>query len=58
MNETNNTFLDATLKLERATRGLDTSSETNWEKQTSQELYWACQLFISKYELRKTCVSS
>lgn len=57
MNETNNTFLDATLKLERATRGLDTTSETYWEKQTSQELYYACKLFISKYELRKVCLS-
>lgn len=57
MNETNNTFLEATLKLERATRGLDTTSETNWEKQTSQELYYACKLFISKYELRKVCLS-
>jgi hypothetical protein len=58
MTNTNNTFLDATLKLERATRGLDTTSESNWEKQTSQELYCACKLFISKYELRKLCLNS
>lgn len=58
MTNANNTFLDATLKLERATRGLDTASETNWERQTSQELYDACKLFISKYELRKVCLSS
>lgn len=52
----NNTFFDATSKLDRATRELDSLTESNWERQTSAELYHACKLYASKYELRKQCV--